>query len=237
MLNGRPQGDKSFVEMDQVYTSFLQGGLQRTHRSLDLAVDGTGFFEVLTPNGIRFTRQGNFSINTEGLLITIQGYPVLSRFREIREKASLMEINNQKKFDPLNIEKKPVDTLKGQAEVPPNLRTIRINPNIQAEISEDGTIYQEGKKIAQVNIEEFKENQWLEKVGNSYFRNDLPNNIKDGIYTSRVLQGFIETSNVNPVREMTKLIEVTRQYESHMQAIKTYQEIDGKTVNDIAGGR
>jgi flagellar basal body rod protein FlgG len=36
---------------------------------------------------------------------------------------------------------------------------------------------------------------------------------------------------------MTKLIEVTRAYESHMQAIKTYQEVDARSVNDIARDR
>ncbi len=44
----------------------------------------------------------------------------------------------------------------------------------------------------------------------------------------------MEGSNVNAVSEMTRLIEATRAYESHMQAIKTYNEIDGRTVSDIA---
>ena len=52
--------------------------------------------------------------------------------------------------------------------------------------------------------------------------------------TTKLHQGFLEGSNVNPIGEMTRLIEATRAYESHMQAIKTYQEVDGKTVNDIA---
>ena len=47
-------------------------------------------------------------------------------------------------------------------------------------------------------------------------------------------QGFIEMSNVNPVSEMTRLIEATRSYESHMQAIKTFQEVDDKTANYLA---
>ena len=40
---------------------------------------GNGFFEVLTPNGIRYTRKGNFTISNEGRLTTDQGYFVLSK--------------------------------------------------------------------------------------------------------------------------------------------------------------
>ena len=68
--NARPTGDKSFVELDGVYTDFRQGTLQKSGRALDMAIEGTGFFEVLTPAGVRYTRQGNFSIDSEGRLVT-----------------------------------------------------------------------------------------------------------------------------------------------------------------------
>lgn len=102
-------------------------------------------------------------------------------------------------------------------------------------VTEDGGLYSNNIKFATIAVEEFHENQLLEKVGNSYFRNVNPKNIKteEGV-TTKTIQGFIESSNVNPVREMTRLIEATRAYESHMQAIKTYQDMDGRTVNDIA---
>ena len=48
MLEGRPTGDKSFVEMDGVYTNFQPGPLEKTGRSLDVGLEGNGFFEVLT---------------------------------------------------------------------------------------------------------------------------------------------------------------------------------------------
>jgi flagellar basal-body rod protein FlgG len=202
-FDGRPSGDKSFVEMDGVYTDFSQGNLERTNRPLDVAIEGNGFFEVLTPSGIRYTRQGNFSVNQDGQLVTVNGYAVLAR---------------------------------GQgAGVPPEQRTIRLGQGAVS-IGEDGSISQNGARVAQLSVGHFYENQWLEKAGNGYYRNTDPGNTDAGVGESRLHQGFIEGSNVNPVREMTRLIEATRAYESHMQAIKTYQEIDGKTVADIVKG-
>ncbi len=54
-----------------------QGALQQTGNSLDLALDGDGYFQVELPGGqLAYTRAGNFTRSSEGLLVTSQGYPV-----------------------------------------------------------------------------------------------------------------------------------------------------------------
>lgn len=55
-----------------------QGALQSTGNSLDLALEGQGFFEIQTQNGLRFTRDGGFHRSSRGLLVTAAGEPVLS---------------------------------------------------------------------------------------------------------------------------------------------------------------
>jgi flagellar basal-body rod protein FlgF len=55
-----------------------QGALAQTGNPLDLAVEGEGFFEVQTPNGPRFTRDGSFHRTQAGQLVTAAGEPVLS---------------------------------------------------------------------------------------------------------------------------------------------------------------
>ena len=56
---------------------FTQGGLVATDNSLDLAIDGEGFFQALLPDGrVGYTRDGAFSRNAEGLLTTASGYVV-----------------------------------------------------------------------------------------------------------------------------------------------------------------
>ncbi|MFQ5340561.1 MAG: flagellar hook-basal body protein [Anaerolineae bacterium] len=59
-------------------TDFGQGVLQSTGRSLDVALEGEGFFQVQTPEGVRFTRDGRFHRDAAGNLVTTQGYLVLS---------------------------------------------------------------------------------------------------------------------------------------------------------------
>jgi flagellar basal body rod protein FlgG len=58
------------------WTDFTQGPLQTTNRSLDFAISGRGFFVANSPNGPLYTRDGSFSINPDGELITREGYRV-----------------------------------------------------------------------------------------------------------------------------------------------------------------
>jgi flagellar basal-body rod protein FlgG len=54
------------------------GDLMSTGNNLDVAIAGSGFFAVETPNGVRYTRSGNFALNVDGELITKDGMRVLS---------------------------------------------------------------------------------------------------------------------------------------------------------------
>jgi flagellar basal-body rod protein FlgF/flagellar basal-body rod protein FlgG len=58
--------------------SMAQGALQQTGNPLDLAIEGEGFFQVQTPNGIRYTRDGGFHRAQNGQLVTLANEPVLS---------------------------------------------------------------------------------------------------------------------------------------------------------------
>jgi len=55
-----------------------QGPLQQTGNPLDLAIEGDGFFQIQTANGLRYTRDGSFHRSQEGLLVTVKGESVLS---------------------------------------------------------------------------------------------------------------------------------------------------------------
>jgi flagellar basal-body rod protein FlgF len=64
-------------------TDFSTGALQKTGNPLDLALVGNGFFVIRTPEGERYTRQGSFRLNDEGVLCSQDGYPVLGQGGEI----------------------------------------------------------------------------------------------------------------------------------------------------------
>ena len=58
-------------------THFSQGDIQATGNKLDLALQGPGFFQIETPNGIRYTRNGAFTISSTGQIVNMEGYPVV----------------------------------------------------------------------------------------------------------------------------------------------------------------
>jgi flagellar basal-body rod protein FlgF len=70
-------GDNAYVNPAGTYTNFEQGGLRPTGSPLDLAIEGKGFFEVMTPQGVRWTRNGGLQIDNSGRLVTKEGLPIL----------------------------------------------------------------------------------------------------------------------------------------------------------------
>ncbi len=58
------------------HLDFRPGSLERTGRDLDFAIEGRGFFVIDTPQGPRYTRNGNFSLSADGTVTTADGYPV-----------------------------------------------------------------------------------------------------------------------------------------------------------------
>jgi flagellar basal body rod protein FlgG len=65
-------------------TDFRTGTMTPTGRDLDVAIEGRGFFQIETPAGTRYTRGGNFTKQTDGLLTTADGSPVMGEDGEIR---------------------------------------------------------------------------------------------------------------------------------------------------------
>ncbi len=65
--------------IDQVYTDYTQGSFSRTANSLDMAIEGNGFFVLESPEGEmqQYTRNGNFAVSTEGFLVNNEGLRVL----------------------------------------------------------------------------------------------------------------------------------------------------------------
>jgi len=65
------------VKMASVYRVNEQGTLKQTTNSLDLAIQGDGFFQIQLPNGeIALTRDGTFQMSETGQLVTHDGFPV-----------------------------------------------------------------------------------------------------------------------------------------------------------------
>ncbi len=66
------------IKADEVFVDYREGPMKKTNNDLDLMIKGSGFFTVMTPRGVRYTRNGNFGLNPDGFLVTSDGSRVMS---------------------------------------------------------------------------------------------------------------------------------------------------------------
>lgn len=81
------------VENFGTYRDFSTGSLTPTYNSLDFAIQGEGYFTVQTPDGERYTRDGSFSLNEKGEIVTRSGYTLLGDGGPIVVPAEARKIN------------------------------------------------------------------------------------------------------------------------------------------------
>ena len=110
-------------------------------------------------------------------------------------------------------------------------RRIRLNTLIDSQITEDGTIYQNNRAVARIQVTDFADYNYLEKYGETYYQ--PIEGAKTIAANAQVKSGYLEMANVQIVSEMVNLISITRAYESNQKVIQT---IDGSldvAVNQI----
>ncbi len=78
-----------------IKTDMSEGDIRFTGNMLDVAINGKGFFKIMTPDGIRYTRKGNFALDAQGNLITADGYQVLGKGGAINLLDKEVEIDDR----------------------------------------------------------------------------------------------------------------------------------------------
>lgn len=205
--------ENAMVTVDGSFTIFEQGTLMPTNNPLDVALKGDGFLEVLTPNGVRFTRKGNLSLSRDGELVTDQGYKVLSQ---------------------LNVSEEAFRAPASEGSFPkPEERILRVPTNMKLTISNDGEVLTRDGAVGKISVIEFKDKHALRKEGNSLYLTPDELNINRTDIKTTVNQGFLEGSNVNAIEEMSELIKAHRHFESIQKAINAYDQLSGKAANEI----
>lgn len=171
-----------------VYTDYDNSNIKQTQNPTDLAIVREGYFVVQTPDGQRFTRSGEFKLNSEKILTDNSGYPVL-------------------------------DTNNSPIEVDGELL-----------IDGEGNININGQNVTKLRIVNFTNLQNLERLGDTLVNStETPAEVEK----PEILQGYIEQSNVNPVKEMVTLITVVRAYESLQKMVQAEDELTDVAINQV----
>ena len=85
-----------------------------------------------------------------------------------------------------------------------------------------GNIFQNERRVAQIQVADFEDYDYLEKFGDTFFQPVEGATPMDG--TGEVKSGVLEMSNMSVITEMVNMISVTRAYESNQKIVQTYDE-------------
>ena len=108
---------------------------------------------------------------------------------------------------------------------------IELEPLLEASISDDGSIYQDGNQVAKIGVVDFEDYNYLERYGENLFQSVEGAEEKDS--TAKTLSGYLEYSNVQVVTEMVDMINVSRAYETNQKIIQTYDASLEIAVNQL----
>ncbi len=188
--------NRTMVRAPQVvdsYTNYSLGDMQKTGNDLDFALSREGlFFLVKTPQGIGLTRDGSFTTNDEGKLITKQGYEVLPS--DYFDTKSSININVQDSVLKSDKNGQLYTNLPNSPRMTLNSKLFIVQPDNVALLKKDGdNIYRYADETEFKSVEE----------------------------SGSVVQGFVEKSNVNAVNMMTQLIETNRLVGMYQKAMDT----------------
>jgi flagellar basal-body rod protein FlgG len=198
------------VEVNEVYTDFDQGSLQRTENNFDLALDGRGFLTVKTERGERYTRNGSFTINQDGILMTHNGYPVMGENGIIKVQQNNFIVNER-----------------GEIIV-----NGAIDPNGVVGMADND--WSQPVVLDRLKLVDFEKIRELKKEGDSLWKETEFSGPPIPPGDVKVVQGFLEKSNVNMVREMVDMIEVQRSYEANQKTVPPLYPNPARLTNHAA---
>lgn len=161
-IMARPFGptEGAFVAPHRIKTTFEPGRIRLTGNPLDLAIQGRGFFEVRTPQGLRYTRNGMLSLDHQRRLVTGLGYPVMGTKGEIKIPPGKLEITPQ---GDIKVDDKSVATIRvmefSDDDMPQKSSeglffsekgTVAKNPQIQAGHIEESNVNPIGEMVKMI---------------------------------------------------------------------------------------
>jgi flagellar basal-body rod protein FlgF len=187
----------AYSSAGETYITRKTGQISHTGNTLDVAIDGDGWFGLSSPDGVVYTRDGRFHMTDLGELQSVLGYPV-------------------------------VDVGGSPIVIDPSAGPVKI--------SESGTISQAGRQLGALGLFLIPADAKLSRYDNSaVISSKLVEPVEDRT-TSSVRQGYIEGSNINPILEITKLIELSRSFEGAETAMRNTDDAAREAIRTLAPG-
>ncbi|WP_270474997.1 flagellar hook-basal body complex protein [Clostridium cochlearium] len=260
------------VEVAGIDTMVSQGNMQPTGSNLDFAVDGDGYFVVArgkadgtievgedgtvkTKNDdltVNYTRDGSFTLDDQGQLLTSDGYRVLGYLPNgvtakysTGDTPSTLEIAKVNPGDKLTVEKKlkplliPDEVKVGTGTDTMKIKNFSVDKNgvINAVLASNEVV-----AIGQIAMASFKNPAGLTKEGKNMYSTSASSG--EAIYRSGVgadksnekgygdiIQGRLEMSNVDLAEQFTEMIVASRAFQANGKIITTGDEILQDLVN------
>ncbi len=181
----------SFVQDAGIVRDLSEGHLNTTGAPFDMAIHGKGYFAVQTPNGERYTRNGHFTLDNSGQIVTSNG-----------------------------------DAVQGDGGA------ITITPDDgDVHIAQDGTVSGKNGQIGHIRVVDFANPRDLTKEGASLFAADGQSPAPATNFTLQ--SGMLETSNVEPVIEISHMIEVMRAYQATATMTQTQEDLMRQAIDKL----
>ncbi|MGE6754819.1 flagellar hook-basal body protein [Rossellomorea sp. NPDC071047] len=195
------------VYMQETIPSFLQGDLQETGRSLDIALldvsmpaneeAGSVFLAVEGADGNpRYTRNGNLTVNGNGFLTTNSGFYILD------ENGERIQLDSDR-----------------------------------FTVGEKGQILVDENIVATLGVGYSEDPNRLVKQGDGLFATEgnvpLPDAYEEADVSFTTKQGFLERSNVDASRTMTEMLSAYRAFEANQKVLQAYDRSMEKAANEI----
>jgi flagellar basal-body rod protein FlgG len=188
------------VRLGAITRLHTQGAPEQTGRTLDVAIQGDGFFQVEKPDGTTaYTRDGSFGVSDTGAIVTNDGYRVLPNVT-LPQDVQDVSISPSGLVQANNGSGQPVEL--GRIEL-----ARFVNPS---------------------GLMSLGENLYAETAASGQPVTGFPQELGFG----KLMQGYLESSNVEIVQEMTDMIAAQRAYEINAKAIRAGEDMMQAT-NDL----
>ena len=181
----------SFVQQTGSLRDLTEGHIEMTNAPFDLALNGQGYFTIQTANGPRYTRNGHFTLDGSGRIVTEAGDPVQGSGGDISISSTDGDIH----------------------------------------IASDGQVSGKNGQIGQISLVDFPDDRALVKQGESLYSTSQDS---QSASDATLKQGAIESSNVQPVIEISSMIEVMRSYQATMNLSQSQSDLTRQAIDKLA---